>query len=399
MKRLRSVCTTMLVASVFLSCSRSQNQTEGPLELGKKMADSDMKRNPDASMLDFSPKPVWSYTQGLVSLANQRLAAETGEQKYYEYGLDYAAKMINDSGLIATYQMEKYNVDLVNSGKILFDIYEKTGDEKFKKAIFLLREQLKTHPRTSEGGFWHKKVYPHQMWLDGIYMADPFYAQFGKVFNEPAAFDDVVNQVLVIQKHTVDSLTGLNYHGWDESREQQWADSLTGRSPHVWGRAQGWYLMALVDILDFLPEDHAGRTEIINILNRAARAVVNAQDQESGVWFQVMDQNGREGNYLEATASSMFVYALLKGLRMGYLDQSYLEPAKKGFEGIRQNFIRENEDGTISLTRCCAVAGLGGKPYRDGSFEYYTSTAIRDDDPKGVGPFIMACIEMHKALN
>lgn len=389
----------MLVASVFLSCSRSQNQTEGPLELGKKMADSDMKRNPDASMLDFSPKPVWSYTQGLVSLANQRLAAETGEQKYYEYGLDYAAKMINDSGLIATYQMEKYNVDLVNSGKILFDIYEKTGDEKFKKAIFLLREQLKTHPRTSEGGFWHKKVYPHQMWLDGIYMADPFYAQFGKVFNEPAAFDDVVNQVLVIQKHTVDSLTGLNYHGWDESREQQWADSLTGRSPHVWGRAQGWYLMALVDILDFLPEDHAGRTEIINILNRAARAVVNAQDQESGVWFQVMDQNGREGNYLEATASSMFVYALLKGLRMGYLDQSYLEPAKKGFEGIRQNFIRENEDGTISLTRCCAVAGLGGKPYRDGSFEYYTSTAIRDDDPKGVGPFIMACIEMHKALN
>lgn len=381
------------------SCKQDAKQISDPIDWGKKMADSDMKRNPDASMLDFSPKPVWSYTQGLVALANQRLTEETGDQKYDQYGLDYANKMISDSGIIATYKMEKYNLDLINSGRILFDIYKRTGNEKYRKAIFLLREQLQTHPRTSEGGFWHKLVYPYQMWLDGIYMASPFYAQFGQVFDEPQAFDDVVNQVVVIQKHTADSVTGLNYHGWDESGEQQWADSVTGHSPHVWGRAQGWYLMALVDILDFIPEDHPGRSDVINILNTAARAVVNVQDNASGVWYQVLDQGNREGNYLEATGSCMFVYSLLKGIRMEYLSQSYVEPAKKGFDGILKNFIQENNDSTISLTNCCAVAGLGGNPYRDGSYEYYISTKVRNDDPKGIGPFIMACIEMHKAGN
>ncbi|MGD9555629.1 MAG: glycoside hydrolase family 105 protein [Mangrovibacterium sp.] len=395
--KIRTPGMLIAIAVISICCSQKEDHPVSPLEWARKMADSDMKRNPDASMLDFSPKPVWSYTQGLVSLANQRLSEETGDEKYYRYGLDYADKMINDSGVIATYRMDKYNVDLINSGKILFDIYDKTGKEKFRKAIFTLREQLKTHPRTSDGGFWHKQVYPHQMWLDGIYMASPFYAQFGKVFDEAAAFDDVVSQVVVIQKHTVDSISGLNYHGWDESREQKWADSITGRSPHVWGRAQGWYLMALVDILDFLPENHSGRNEIIQILNTAAKAVMDAQDQESGAWYQVMDQNGREGNYLEATASSMFVYALLKGVRMGYLDPGFLEPAKRGYEGLLKNFIKENADGTISLTSCCAVAGLGGNPYRDGSYSYYISTKVRDDDPKGVGPFIMACIEMDKA--
>ncbi|MGE4587021.1 MAG: glycoside hydrolase family 105 protein, partial [Mangrovibacterium sp.] len=323
----------VLLAVLFLgsSCSKKAPEGPGPLDWGIRMADSDMKRNPNASMLDFSPRPNWSYTQGLVSLADQRLAEVTGEDKYYLYGLGYADKMISDSGTIATYKLEKYNVDLVNSGKILFDIYKKTGNEKYKKAIFLLREQLKTHPRTSEGGFWHKKVYPHQMWLDGIYMADPFYAQFGQVFEESEAFDDVVNQVLVVQKHTIDPETGLNYHGWDESREQQWADSVTGRSPHVWGRAQGWYMMALVDILDFLPENHPGRDDVIGVLNTVAEAVVKVQEPASGVWYQVPDMGGREGNYLEATCSSMFVYSLLKGIRMGYLDASYMEAARKGF--------------------------------------------------------------------
>ena len=390
------LCTSLLTNS---ACKQAAPETTSPLQWAIKMADSDMKRNPDASMLDFSPKPVWSYTQGLVTLANQRLAAETGDPKYYEYGLAYADKMIDDDGNIATYSIEKYNVDLVNSGKILFEIYEKTGNEKYRKAIFLLNSQLETHPRTSEGGFWHKLIYPHQLWLDGVYMADPFHAQFGLVFDHPEAFDDAANQVLVVQKNTHDSITGLNFHGWDESREQRWANPETGRSPHIWGRAQGWYFMAIVDILDFLPADHPKRDALIGILNTVAEAVVNVQDDDTGVWYQVLDQGGREGNYLESTASSMFVYSLLKGVRMGYLETSYLEPAKKGFEGILKNFIRENEDGTISLTQCCAVAGLGGTPYRDGSYEYYISTVIRDDDPKGVGPFIMTGIEMQKALD
>ena len=399
MNPFKSFRMLMLFASVLFccSCQQSESNETTPLEWGTRMADSDMKRNPDASKLDFSTEPKWSYTQGLVCLADQRLAAETGDQKYYRYGLNYANKMIDDEGNIATYNMEKYNLDLINSGNILFEIYEKTGAEKYKKAIFQLREQLKNQPRTSEGGFWHKEVYTNQMWLDGIYMADPFYAQFGKKFDEPEAFDDVENQLIVIQKHTHDSITGLNYHGWDESRKQQWADSLTGHSPHVWGRAQGWYLMALVDLLDFFPLDHPGRDKVIEILNTVASAVVAVQDSASAVWYQVPDLGGREGNYLEATASSMFIYALLKGVRMGYLDQSYLAPAKKGFDGILNNFIEKNGDETISLTSCCAVAGLGGNPYRDGSYEYYINTEVRDNDPKGIGPFIMACIEMDKA--
>ncbi|MCW0481246.1 glycoside hydrolase family 88/105 protein [Gaoshiqia sediminis] len=401
MKPFKIFMFLMLVASlpVMFSCKQSEPKTTSPIEWAVKMADSDMQRNPDASMLDFSPVPRWSYTQGLVTLANQRLAAQTGDQKYYEYGLAYADKMIDDDGNIDTYSLEKYNVDLVNSGKILFEIYEKTGNEKYKKAMELLNRQLETHPRTSEGGFWHKLIYPHQLWLDGVYMADPFHAQFGVVFGHPEALDDAANQVLVIQKHTHDSITGLNFHGWDESHEQRWADPETGRSAHIWGRALGWYFMAIVDILDFLPQDHPKRNDLIAVLNTVAEAVVKVQEEETGVWYQVLDMGGREGNYRESTASCMFVYALLKGVRMGYLDASYLAPAQKGYEGILNNFIREEEDGTISLTQCCAVAGLGGNPYRDGSYEYYITTQIRDNDPKGVGPFIMASIEMHKAQN
>lgn len=385
---------------VATSCSQSGKQDKtSPIEWGIKMADSDMARFPDASMLDWSPKPKWSYTQGLVTLALQRLADETGDQKYYDYGFAYADKMIKEDGTIDTYKMSKYNLDLVNSGKILFEIYKRTGDERFKKAMDTLNVQLEHQPRTSDGGYWHKKVYTNQMWLDGVYMADPFHAQYGKVFNKPEAIDDAMHQVFTVQKHTHDSVTGLNFHGWDESKKQAWADSITGLSQHVWGRAEGWYAMAMVDILDFIPADHPKRAEFINVLKTVYAAILKAQDPKSGVWWQVMDEPGRDGNYLESTCSSMFVYAFAKANRMGYVDDSYMKAAKKGFEGLLKHFIKKEDDGKISLTQCCAVAGLGGNPYRDGSFEYYTSTEIRDNDPKGVGPFIMAAVEMQKDLD
>ncbi|PTN10065.1 unsaturated rhamnogalacturonyl hydrolase [Mangrovibacterium marinum] len=398
----KPLLSTMLAASFFVATSCSQTKKadqQRPIELGIKLADSDMARFPDASMLDWSSKPKWSYTQGLVSLALQRLTDETGDQKYYDYGFAYADKMIGEDGSIKTYKKEKYNLDLVNSGKILFQIYAKTGEQRFKTAMDTLYAQLESQPTTSDGGYWHKKIYPYQMWLDGVYMADPFHAQYGKVFNKPEAIDHAMHQVFTIQKHTHDSITGLNFHGWDESREQAWADSVTGLSQHVWGRAQGWYAMALVDILDFVPEDHPQRAEFIGILKSVYAAILKAQDPTTGVWWQVMDAPGREGNYLESTCSSMFVYAFAKANRMGYVDDSYMEAAKKGFDGIVRNFIKTEEDGSLSLTQCCAVAGLGGNPYRDGSFEYYTSTEIRDNDPKGVGPFVMATIELQKDLD
>jgi unsaturated rhamnogalacturonyl hydrolase len=260
-----------------------------------------------------------------------------------------------------------------------------------------LREQLKSQPRTNEGGFWHKKIYPYQMWLDGIYMAAPFYAEFGKTFDEPAAFDDVAFQIMVIEKHTRDGKTGLLYHGWDESRKMGWANPETGCSPHFWGRAMGWYAMAIVDVLDYMPQDHAKRQDILAIFERMIAALVNVQDKATGLWYQVLDQGNRKGNYLEASGSCMFVYAIAKAVRMGYLAKTALDVAHKGYRGILDNLIRVDEQGLVNLEKVCSVAGLGGTPYRDGSYEYYVNEKIATNDYKGVGPFILASIEMENA--
>ena len=232
------------------------------------------------------------------------------------------------------------------------------------------------------------------MWLDGLYMGAPFLAQYASVTDEKSIFDDVVNQFMIVHRHTYNSQIGLNYHGWDESRQQKWADPKTGCSPNFWGRAMGWYAIALVDVLDFLPLNHPGRPQLIGILNQVANGVKKYQDPKTGLWYQVLDQGHREGNYPEATASSMFTYALLKASRKGYIPIEYRAIAVKAYHGILKNMIQENADGTISLTGCCSVAGLGGNPYRDGSYEYYIKEPVRADDPKGVGPFIMACLEM-----
>jgi unsaturated rhamnogalacturonyl hydrolase len=365
------------------------------LEMSVRMADSEMKHFPEPWTVDFNPRPVWSYTQGLIAQAMWQVWKVTDKKALYDYAKAYADKMIDGAGVIDGYKTDEYNLDRLNSGKFLFDLYNQTKDEKYKKAIFTLRDQLKTHPRTSEGGFWHKKVYPHQMWLDGLYMGAPFYARFARDFNEPEAFNDVINQFVIIFKHSYDPANGLCFHGWDESKQQKWANPATGCSPHVWGRAMGWFSMALTDVLDFIPVDHPRRGEIIAILNQVAAGIREHQDKKTGLWYQVMDQGNREGNYLEATASSMFTCSLLKAVRKGYISKKYRKVAVKGYNGIINNLIRQNGDGTISLTQCCAVAGLGGNPYRDGSYEYYIHETVRDNDPKGVGPFIMAGLEIN----
>ncbi|MFY9154467.1 MAG: glycoside hydrolase family 88 protein [Prolixibacteraceae bacterium] len=382
---------------VFHSCSNQipQKQDNG-LSMAVKMADSEIKQFPEPWTVDFNPKPAWNYTQGLIAQAMIQVWQVNGNEAYYNYAKMYADKMIDSTGILSGYELENYNIDAVNSGKFLFDLYENTKDERYKKAIEQLRDQLRTHPRTNEGGFWHKKRYPHQMWLDGLYMGAPFYARYALEMNEPEAFNDVINQFLFVHKHTYNPEVGLNYHGWDESKEQQWADSVTGCSPHFWSRAEGWYAMALVDVLDFLPKEHPGHTQLIEILNQVAAGIKKFQDPETGLWYQVLDQGNREGNYLEATGSSMFTYALLKAVRNGYLSAEYRDVAVKAYHGILNNLIKNNADGTICLTKCCSVAGLGGNPYRDGSYEYYIGEPVRDNDPKGVGPFIMACLEMNK---
>jgi unsaturated rhamnogalacturonyl hydrolase len=377
------------------SAQTQKGRTAG-LEMAIKMADSEMKQFPEPWTVDYNPKPVWNYTQGLVAQAMIQVWKAGNNKAYYTYAKEYADKFIDSKGNISGYKIEEYNIDCVNSGKFLFDLFEKTKDERYRKAIILLRNQLKTQPRTSEGGFWHKQRYPNQMWLDGLYMGAPFYAQYAVAFNEPAIFDDVVNQFVIIHKHTFNPEIGLNYHGWDESKTQKWANPETGCSPNFWGRAMGWYVVALVDVLDFIPREHAGRARILEILNQVVVGVKKYQDPKTGLWYQVLDQGQREGNYLEATASSMFTYALLKASRKGYISTDYKAIAVKAYNGILKNLIQNNGDGTINLTKCCSVAGLGGNPYRDGSYGYYVHEPVRANDAKGVGPFIMASLEFDK---
>jgi len=392
MKRYWTILIIFL--TIFQSCwAQSQNGPVNGLVMAVKMADSEMKHFPEPWTVDFNPQPVWNYTQGLIAQSMVQVWKANNNEVYYNYAKKYADKFIDSTGYLSGYKASDYNIDCVNSGKFLFDLYTRTKDERYLKAIHQLRDQLKTHPRTSEGGFWHKQRYPNQMWLDGLYMGAPFYAQYAAVFNESAIFDDVVNQFVIIHKHTYNPEIGLNYHGWDESKVQKWADPVTGCSPNFWGRAEGWFAVALVDVLDFIPLNHPGRVKILEILNQVAAGIKKFQDPKTGLWYQVLDQSNRQGNYLEATASSMFTYALLKASRKGYINKDYKAVAIKAYNGILENLIKNNEDGTISLTKCCAVAGLGGNPYRDGSYEYYIGETIRDNDPKGVGPFIMASIE------
>jgi len=357
------------------------------------MADSEMKRNPEAWMIDFSKAPKWNYCHGLVMQSIQQVWQKSNDAEYFNYVYDYADLMIDNEGSIKTYKPKEYNIDRINTGKILFPILEKTGEPRFRKALILLRDQMKTHPRTTDGSFWHKKVYPHQVWLDGIYMACPFLAEYAREFNEPALFDDVALQITDVHKYLYDKKTGLYYHGWDESRKQKWADPQTGLSPHFWSRSIGWFMMAMVDALDFIPEDHKQRQEIISIFRDLSESVYKIRDKETGMWYQVTDQAGREGNYLESTGSIMFIYSWIKGAQKGYLDKSYLEKGEDAYSKFIKRFIKEEADGSLSVTDCCAVAGLGGeKVYRDGSFQYYISEPVRDNDPKAVGPFIMTSI-------
>lgn len=359
-----------------------------------KIADSEMKHNPELWMADFVKTPKWDYTQGLVAKAMMQVYDKTNDKRYYDYVKAFADFFINENGEILTYKVSDYNIDRLNGGNFLFEMYNHTKDQKYLKAIKLLREQLLTHPRVSEGAFWHKKIYPHQVWLDGLYMGSPFYARFGAFFDQPQIFDDVVKQFIVTDKHTLDPKTGLNYHGWDESRTQKWANPITGQSPNFWSRSIGWYMMAIVDVLDYLPVTHKDRPELIRILNRLSVSLIKYQDRKTGMWYQVTNLPKRQGNYLESTGTAMFSYAMAKGVHKGYLPDKFLKKAEKAFAGMVKYSTQENADDTISITRACSVAGLGGNPYRDGSFRYYISEPVRNDDPKVIGPFIMAALEL-----
>lgn len=368
------------------------------LKWSERMLQSEIHRFPDPTLLDFRETPKWNYTNGLILTATEGVYNLTKKQQYYDYIYSFADKMITDKGEIKTYTLNDYKLDVIKPGDALLFLLPKTNEERFLTALKTLRKQLYSQPKTSDGGFWHKKIYDHQMWLDGLYMAQPFYAHYTKMFSQGKeaqdSYDQIVRQFDLIQKHALDSKTGLLYHGWDESKQHSWADSETGTSANFWSRAMGWYGMAIVDVLDYLPEDHPGRENLISYLNKFAEAVSNVQDVKSGLWFQVLDKGHLEGNYLEATGSTMFVYVMAKGVNQGYLPKQYMENAKKGYQGILENLIEVAPNGIVTLKQCCAVAGLSDD--RDGSFEYYINEQVRANDPKGTGPFILASLELDK---
>ncbi len=337
--------------------------------------------------------PKWNYEQGVILKAIEQMWYATGDPKYFHHiqkGMDY---WIDENGNHKNYELEEYNIDHVTPALAMMTLYRSTGNDKYRKMVELFRLQLKTHPRTKEGGFWHKKIYPYQMWLDGLYMGEPFYAEYSAVFGEDN-WNDIANQFVWMEKHALDKKTGLLYHGWDESRQQRWANKETGQSPHFWGRAMGWYAMGLIDTLDHFPKHHPRRAELIAILNREAAAIEKFQDAKSGVWWDILDLGGKEKNYLESSGSAMFVYAIARGVREGYLPEKYMKVATRGWDGIKKEFIKTNAKGETDWEGTVSVSGLGGNPYRDGSYEYYMSEKLRTNDAKGLGPAIKAALEM-----
>jgi unsaturated rhamnogalacturonyl hydrolase len=366
-----------------------------PLEWSARLANSEMPR--------LTSAPKWDYTMGLFTLSLLKLNGQVPNTNYIPFAEEKVGSLIAPDGKIQGYKPEEYQLDALNPAKTALALWQITPNEKYKAAATILRRQLETQPHTSDGGFWHKQRYTNQMWLDGIYMASPFYAEYGKLFNEAKDFYDVARQIRLIDEHTYDAKTGLNYHGWDEKKSQPWANPANGCSSNFWGRAEGWYAMALVDVLDYLPANHPARAQIIATLQKTAKGIVKWQDAKTGLWWQVMDQGERKGNYLEATASAMFVYALAKGVNRGYLPRADAAAAERGYDGIVKNLIRDDGEGKWSLTKCCQVAGLGftnaaGHP-RDGSFDYYVNEPVVDNDLKGVGPFILAGIELQRLEN
>ena len=361
------------------------------------MADTALQRWPDGRFAPPSAKWIWNYELGTLLEGMDSAWLDTADGRYFEYIKRAVDQFVTPEGEIPTRDVEEYQLDHILLGRQLLLLYRVTLEQRYAHAATRLYEQLLHQPRTRSGGFWHKQRYPNQMWLDGLYMAEPFYAEYASIFHHPDAYRDIAKQFALIQEHARDPKTGLLYHGWDESKSERWASKETGLSGEFWGRAMGWYMMALVDTIEYLPEDDPARAELLKYLVLDADAVVRYQDEQSGLWFQVIDKAGAPGNYLESSASCMFVYALAKSVRRSYLPSRYLESAERGYKGILNHFIKDSPDGSVSLTQTVLGAGLGGAPYRDGSYSYYVGEKVGADDPKGVGAFLLASAEMEQA--
>jgi unsaturated rhamnogalacturonyl hydrolase len=397
MKSSRSLVWLVLLAGMACNSLCAAPPAEQPWS--QRAANAAIQRWPDGRFAPAGARWAWNYELGTLLEGMDPVWLNTADPRYYNYIKTSVDQFVTPDGSIPTWKAEENQLDNILLGRQLLLLYGVTQDPRYAKAATLLYQQLQHQPRTASGGFWHKQRYPNQMWLDGLYMAEPFYAEYAATFHRPEAFQDIAHQFSLMDEHARDAKTGLLYHGWDESKQERWANKQTGLSSQFWARAMGWYMMALVDTLSYYPEDDPGRKLLIEQLNRDAAAVTRYQDRTTGLWYQVLDKGGAKGNYLESSASCMFVYALAKGVRRGYLPLSYLSNAERGYKGILSRFIQTDPDGSVSLTGTVKVGGLGGDPYRDGSYEYYIGEKTAADDPKGVGAFLLASTEMENEAN
>jgi unsaturated rhamnogalacturonyl hydrolase len=385
----------LIIAMLFGCASKTKTPVAEQKQIlwSVKMTDAVIARN-DSLVNYLGKAPKYEYDLAFLASAIDKLGKT--DAKYSEYAKAYIDYFVLEDGKINGHKLEDYNIDRVRPGLNMLELYARTGEEKYKTAIETLVNQMENQPRTKSGGFWHKKIYPYQMWLDGIYMGSPFLARYAKDFNQPKWFDEVTFQIQEIYRETLDEKNGLLYHAWDESREQRWCNPETGQSKHFWSRAEGWYVMAIVDVLDYLPENHKDRVAIIGILNNVCAALLKVQDEKTGLWYQVLDMGGKEGNYLEASGTAMFIYTFAKGAKNGYLDKKYLEIAGKAFDSMITVMVKTGDDGLPALTNTCGACGLGGNPYREADYNYYITEKQVENDQKGVAPFILAAIELNK---
>ena len=411
--------------AVVLVCGTAMGQDTdaAALKASEAMAASAMKLWPTGAINTTKAPGHWGYEEGVLLdglAAEWHQTANGDEFRYIKAAVD---KYVTKDGTIQmdasgkAFTTDEHQLDNVELGRAIVFLYRVTQDARYYKAAKFLEDQLEVQPRATNGGYWHKTIYPNQMWLDGAYMAEPFRAEYAATFQHPDDFADIAKQLLLMYDNMRDPQTGLLKHGWDVSKQMPWADKETGLSPEVWARALGWYCVSLVDVLDWIPEGNPQRARLLAVVNRLMPVVLRYQDAETGLWWQVMDKGPKvsaiqgadgkvayrvdapaaKGNYVEASASSMFVYATAKSARMGYLPQIYMANARRGWEGIQKHFITTNADGSVTLTGTVKVGGLGGKPYRSGTFDYYVGEVTGDNDAKGVGAYLLAGSEMQQA--
>ena len=338
-------------------------------------------------------KPHWNYIDGCMITALMKLYESSGDKKYLDFSDRFIDYFIEDEGAIRTFQKDEYNLDNIKEGSVLFKLYDHTGKEKYRKAMDTLYAQLQEQPRTKEGNFWHKQIYPNQIWLDGLYMAQPFYLEYEKRYGGKKNYGDILNQFRNVALLLKNKDTGLYFHAYDSSREMFWCNKETGLSPNYWLRALGWFVMSLVDVLELL--DETEDAEFYTMISKTFRDLVNAllrYQDASGMWYQVVDRQDDERNYLETSGSSIISYAILKAVHLGILSQDFATLGKKAFMGICEKYLYRDSEGKMNLGGTCLVGGLGGKQMRDGSFEYYMSEPVVENEAKGIAPFLLAYI-------